>query len=223
MKAQSLEPDREQLTTFVKALFKYAAPEGYVSLRAFRDDASNKVFRITSIPLAGGLDSLIDAAEDDARRAANDPNKIVFCPPVATFTNKNHAREEDIAEGLVLSVDCDERPQAGRQQLEQVLGPPTVVVASGGEWMNGGAPEPKLHTHHRLSKPASGKDELELLKLARKLATIIAGGDPSNVPISHPIRWPGSYHRKGEPKLCRIVAANPDREIDLVAAVKKLT
>ena len=38
----------------------------------------------------------------------------------------------------------------------------------------------------------------------------------------HPIRWPGSWHRKKEPKLCRIVALNDDAEIDLATALEVL-
>ena len=38
----------------------------------------------------------------------------------------------------------------------------------------------------------------------------------------HPIRWPGSVHRKGEPKLARIVELNEDAEIDLGDALEAL-
>ena len=68
--------------------------------------------------------------------------------------------------------------------------------------------------HWRLAEPAIGNN-LSLLNRARKLATALVGGDPSNVPIVHPIRWPGSWHRKGEPRLCEIETADPDREIVL--------
>jgi hypothetical protein len=61
----------------------------------------------------------------------------------------------------------------------------------------------KLHAHWRLAVPARGA-ELEDLKLARTLAARLVGGDPSNMPIVHPIRWPGSWHRKAEPRLCEI-------------------
>ena len=33
-----LEPDREQLKTFIKALFKHAGTEGYVSIRSFYEN-----------------------------------------------------------------------------------------------------------------------------------------------------------------------------------------
>ena len=132
--------------------------------------------------------------------------------------------KSDLAEGLTLSVECDAHARAAQVKLEELLGPATVVVESGGEWTDPetGKIEPKLHTHYRLKAPAGSKSEQEKLKLARKLAAKIVGGDPSNVPLVHPIRWPGSLHRKGDPKLCHIVSLNPDAEIDLDTALEIL-
>jgi RecA-family ATPase len=87
--------------------------------------------------------------------------------------------------------------------------------------MPGGLSHDKLHIHFRLMQPARG-DELAKLKRARRLAMRLAGGDASNVPIVHPIRWPGSWHRKHEPRLCEIETLEPDREIDLDAALDAL-
>ena len=39
------------------------------------------------------------------------------------------------------------------------------------------------------------------------------------MPAVHPIRWPGSWHRKSDPVLCSIDTAFPDNEIDLVKAL----
>src|SRR5262249_179746 len=133
-----LEPNRDQIEIFVNALFRYAAPQGFVSMRAFFEDGGRKPFRITPTSLAGGLNFVIDVAEDDARRAANDPKPVVFCPPIASFTNKERATEKDIAEGYPLSVECDRSPQAAREELERLIGPATVVVRSGGLWADAG-------------------------------------------------------------------------------------
>ena len=38
----------------------------------------------------------------------------------------------------------------------------------------------------------------------------------------HPIRWPGSWHRKKTPRLARIVALAEDTEIDLGEALERL-
>ena len=218
------KPDREQMQRFVRALFKHAAPGNWVSLRSFIEDRDDvPPFKITTVKLNGNLDILIDKACRDAALAADAHAKIVFAPPIATFTNNEHAREIDLAEGLALSTECDTNAQAARARLEQLLGPATAVVQSGGEWVDPdtGELKPKLHTHHRLTTPARDASALAKLKLARKLAAEIVGGDPSNAPTVHPIRWPGSWHRKNKPTICRIVELT-DNEIDLDAALKAL-
>jgi hypothetical protein len=225
-----LKPDRDQVETFVTALFKHAGTEGFVTCRSFPDDASIKPFSIKSAFLEGGLKSVVDIAVDEAANAANAPLKIVFCPPIAIFKGTRlkkswQAREQDVLRGLALSVECDERAQAARVRLEKMLGPATIVTLSGGQWKDPTTSEvyPKLHLHWRLKTPAEGKAQLAALKKARDLATMLVGGDPTNKAICHPIRWPGSWHRKGEPVLCRIETENLDREIELDAALKALT
>jgi hypothetical protein len=162
-------------------------------------------------------------AEEDAYRAANAPKKVVFCPPIATFKVKDSAADADIRQGLALSVECDAHPKIAREKLELLLGPATVVVASGGIWTDPatGEPHAKLHLHWRLTVPAEGP-RLALLKEARRFATRIAGADLSNVPPCHPIRWPGSWHRKGDPVLCAIDTLWVDNEINLDAALVAL-
>jgi hypothetical protein len=216
-------PDRDQLDLFVRALFKHATPGFWLSLRAFLEKGAGRP-RITPIQLSGGLKGVIDLIYREVELAARAPQAVVFCPPIATFSNGGRAREIDLAEGLALSVECDAHARAARAKLEALLGPATAVVASGGEWTDPEASdtEPKLHLHYRLKAPTRSKEEHQKLKLARKLAAKLVGGDPSNVPLVHPIRWPGSLHRKGEPKLCRIIELNPDAEIDLDAAVAHL-
>jgi RecA-family ATPase len=218
-----MEPARDQIEIFVEGLFRHASRQGYVSLRAFHDNGSNKVFRITPTGLSGGLKFLIDVAEDDAGRAANWPQPVVFCPPIAVFVSKDNAKDANVAEGLALSVECDKQPREAKLKLEQILGSATFVVASGGKWTNPetGETEDKLHLHWRLNPPARGED-LAKLKEARGIAARLVGGDPSNKPICHPIRWPGSWHRKAEPTLCRIIEQNPDSELDLATALAAL-
>ena len=217
-----LEPDRDQIEQFVDAVFRHVGTKGFVSLRSFFEGDDTKPARISGTSLAGGLRYLMDAAEDDARRACQHPLPIVFCPPLAVFGNKDRARQQDLTLGPVLSVEIDEHPREALAQLEVVLGPATVVVRSGGLWVNGGGkPEDKIHAHWRLTKPAEGAD-LANLKQARDLATRLVGGDPSNKPVVHPLRWPGSWHRKAEPRLCEIECLDPDREINLDTALAAL-
>ena len=65
--------------------------------------------------------------------------------------------------------------------------------------------------------------DIAKLKQARILAARLVGGDPSNAPINHPIRWPGSWHRKAEPRLCVIDTLNADIEIELGEALALLS
>src|SRR5262249_21903083 len=71
-----------------------------------------------------------------------------------------HAREEDLLEGPVFSVELDENPRLALAKLEQLLGPPTLVVRSGGTWTNPetNAVEDKLHAYWRLKEPARDED-----------------------------------------------------------------
>jgi hypothetical protein len=221
--APALAPDREQLSLFVETLFRHASPLGIVSIRSFHEGNSSKKPRISPTRLTGGLKFLVEVAEDDAYRAANHPEAMVFCPPICTFKNKDSAGEKDLDQGLTITVECDARPRRARVTLETILGSATLVVRSGGQWTDPvtGEVEDKLHLHWLLKVPASG-EALKTLKQARALATKLVDGDPSHVPISHPIRWPGSWHRKREPVMCSIETANPDVEIDLAAALGKL-
>jgi hypothetical protein len=223
---RALEPDREQMATFIRGMFKNATPDAAVSLRAFLEDSpsGSKAFFIVRTKVTATCDELTEAAIKVARRAARAPEKVVFAPPIATFNHRWRAREEDLAEAPALSVECDARPASGRSKLVALLGPTTFDIASGGKWTNPetGEVEPKLHLHGRLTAPARTKDEHAMLKEARALATRIAGADASAVTAVHPLRWPGSWHRKAEPRLCRIVGGNPENEIELGAALKAL-
>jgi hypothetical protein len=214
-----LEPDRDQIEIFTDALFRHVDSEGFVSLRAFTHD--NKPFCTEAIGLNHGLKPLVDAAQDRARRAAQARESVVFCPPVATFSNMHSATEKDLHEGPALSVELDSYAQHGLETLEAILGLATLVVRSGGRWFDeDGVQHDKLHAHWRLIRPARGEAELAELKQARALATQLAGGDPSNKTIVHPIRWPGSWHRKAEPRLCEIGEHHVDNEIDLRTALR---
>ena len=123
------------------------------------------------------------------------------CPPLATFGNDKTAAENDITEGFTVTVECDENPDAARVKLEAILGPATTVVRSGGVWNDGnGVTQDKLHLHWRLAnRRVSGKT----LSTQASAEILRAPGraDPTSIPICHPIRWPGSWHRKSQPRI----------------------
>jgi hypothetical protein len=218
-----LKPDKEALRGFVYAMFRYAGSEGYASLRSFVE-GDTKSFRIIPVGLNGGPGFLCEAAADEAYRAANAPERVVFCPPLAIFLYPDNAKQSNLLAGLALSVECDEHARNAVATLEQLLGPATAIVRSGGAWTDPetGQVEDKLHIHFRITGSARGGEALTKLKRARELATAIVGGDPSNVPVVHCIRWPGSFHRKGDPRPCAFETLSPDAEIELDTALAAL-
>ena len=124
-------------------------------LRTFAE-GSNEVLGSVRVPLNGaGLDPIVDHAAHQATKAANAARPAVFAPPVATFIG-SRTRERDLGNGLVLTVEADQAPAIARRNLQFVLGPPTVVVASGGHWTDPetGEVEDKLHLHWRCREPS---------------------------------------------------------------------
>ena len=222
----ALSADRGQLQRFIDATFAYADRDSFVSLRCFRDDVDGIALRDEwrCVRVTGNADDLVDAAEDLATLAALDAAPIVFAPPVCSFKTADKADAANLANGLVITAELDSNPAAGRARLEAVLGPATVVVESGGLWLDPETGEllPKLHLHWRLEKPTRTPIEHDFLKEANQLATTLAGGDPTAVPLVHPLRWAGSWHRKATPRMARIVDGDITREIGLADALNKL-
>jgi putative DNA primase/helicase len=116
-------------------------------------------------------------------------------------------------------------PRTGLARLQAILGPATVVVTSGGQWTDPttGNVLDKLHLHWRLTEPTRSADDHDRLREARRLATMLAGGDPSAMPPVHPLRWPGSWNRKREPgRMARIAHLNEAVEVELGDALERL-
>jgi P4 family phage/plasmid primase-like protien len=225
-----LAGDRGEIERFVAALFPYADDGTWVSLRAFHQfRADVPPERIVPVQLDGADRSmLIEQATETATWCATQDHPIVFAPPIVTFSNSHHARAQDLANGLVLSVELDRGDTtAAWARLEYLLcSAATVVMASGGEWVNPATGEvhPKLHLHWRLSEPTRTEDEHARLRQARDLAAQLVGGDLSAKPVVHPLRCPGSWNRKDErcPRMAHIIAGNDAAEIHLAEALEAL-
>jgi hypothetical protein len=214
--------EHQQISQFVRTLFKHAQ-DGFVQLRMFIDDKDRGgreslygyPWRAVHV---GDLDKLAVIAAQAASIAARSPEKVNFCPPVATFTGTDKAAEEDLCQGLTIMVELDEQPDQSRHTLESLLGRPTLVVKSGGTWTEPktGEVQERCHLYWRLSQPVSGNDAR--LKQCRTWASDLVSSDPTGRPVNHPLRWPGSWHKKGEPRLCRISEINETVEIEFEAA-----
>jgi hypothetical protein len=217
------EPALEKLSRFSAAIFKHAKPNGFVSLRAFPDAVKNgKTIFIDPISLGDPQFNAVVA--ERARQAAEWPIPAVFCPPCATFKTATNATTENIFEGVVLSIECDKNPGAAVTLLRKLLGEPTLIVASGGEWEDPGTGEveQKVHIHWRLKTTAVSAREHKRLREARDLATKLVGGDSTNIPLVHPIRWPGTWHRKKNPPRLADIVSQSENEIDLDEALEIL-
>lgn len=153
-----LVPDRQALACFADIMFRYARPDGYISLRAFPGKSNGgkkeKPIFIESIQI--GDSDFLDIATERARQAATWPAPAVFAPPVATFKNGRDAKGDNLDEGVGISTECDQTPQTARATLEALLGAATVVVESGGQWVDpppaGGRrrrPDDRDHLHRR--------------------------------------------------------------------------
>ena len=220
----NLSADRAELGRFVRALFCNVDADGYVSLRTFEHQRGAKPVEIRAVQINGeGLEPIVAQATGAANRAAKFERPTVFAPPVCTFRSANRAAETDLANGLCLAIECDDHPTEACGRLIGLLGGVTAIVASGGEWAHPetGELEPRLHVYVRLREPTRTPEDHAQLKRANRLAAALVGSDPSAVPLVHPLRWAGSVHRKGAPKLCRISDLR-EFEVDLADAVERL-
>lgn len=223
--APLLIAQRDEIAHFVNALFRYADAASVVGLRSFEHEPGAPPL-LQGWPVIGAdLSDLVDQACQAATNAANAPRPMVFAPPVATFSKVGRANEENLANGVALSVEIDKGDTSSQQlRLEHLLGPATVVVASGGTWTDPVTGEcfNKLHLHWRLSEPTRTPVEHLKLKAARRAATLLVGADGTAVPAVHPLRWPGSWHRKDKPRLAMIAGGDDAAQIHLDAALELL-
>jgi hypothetical protein len=113
----------------------------------------------------------------------------VFAPPVATFTGPQQAGTDDLANGLTLALELDSgNPMAAVRKLGALIGPPTVVMRSGGTVIDaGGAGHAKLHAHWRLSEPTRTPEDHAKLRAARHAAALLTGADRSAASLAHPL------------------------------------
>ena len=216
-----LAVDRSQIAQFYDVMFRHV-PEGSVlSLRTF-DQFNRGIPALEIKPLALTSDAAADVAAivAAAQRATDHPNATVFAPPVATFANRHHARSQDLEHGVAISMEVDEGdPNEALAKASAILGPPSLVMHSGSETAEG---KPKLHAHWRLTDPTAAPEAHEKLARARKMLAGLVGGDPTASPVNHPLRWPGSWNRKGTPRMATICTVNEDVEVSLDTAFDAL-
>src|SRR3569833_3309839 len=90
--------DRSEISHFVEALFPYAEPGRFLSLRAF-DQLRNDVppLLVRPLKLNGNINQMIDDIADAAQQAADYSRPAVFTPPICSNGNPDRARAIDVS------------------------------------------------------------------------------------------------------------------------------
>lgn len=208
----------DHLSTFIAAIFKHCTSGGDVCLYVFPHTGPRKAERQEWV---GRHD--LSAMRSMVEFARGRPSSV-FCPPVALYGPALNARglrtsaDANILEAPAIALELDATPAESRALAEAVLGTPTLVIRSGGVTATG---EDKLHLYWRLTVPARSQEERDKLKAIRGALAEVFNGDTSGVPLGHPMRWPGSWHTKGEPRLCEIIEQS-EAEVDLDQAYDAL-
>lgn len=115
-------------------------------------------------------------------------------------------------------IDFDKgNPDESLKAVEDLIGPATVIVESGGRTEAGA----KLHAYWRLSTPATLSDVPLACAVREELANRF-NGDPSFKQAAQVIRIPGSVHFKGQPKLVTLRTVRQDATVNLQAVVDAL-
>jgi hypothetical protein len=221
-----LQADEAHTRRFLNTIFKHCAGiEGWFTLRAFEHAREGRPPVVNKwVPFDRNLVSETVAVATLVANLTGE-DRAVFSPPVAIFGNElnkkgdnRFAGESNVVAAPALAAELDKNPQAALAALVEILGEPTILVASGGMWEG----QPKLHAYWRLGEPARSREDLAALKHARRVAAKLAGADHTGITISHPMRMPGSWHTKGEPRLCEVIGGSPARDIKLSWAVEEL-
>ena len=113
-------PDITEVGRFIELLFCHANGEHWISLRAFRHHEGTPPLFMEGVKLCAP--DLAERIRQCIATTANHRKAAVFAPPVATFTSRYSATMKDLAEGPVLSVECDEQAVAARLRLSELLG-----------------------------------------------------------------------------------------------------
>lgn len=213
--------DRSTLGRFIASVFKgIESGNGHVMFRSVEHRGKERALGHWHPFGHGLLSAATRAATETAARVGDEA--AVFCPPPcvfgdSTFQGRRRASEDNVIACGVVALELDERPNEMLGEATAILGRPTLVMRSGGIWPGTTGPEDKLHAYWRLTAPATTEDDLGRLKKVRYGLQKLCGGDGTANPVSHPMRWPGSWHTKGEPRLSTIVSET-ENEIALADA-----
>ena len=202
------EPDPEQIAQFMEVVFGYC--DGLIPIRSFIDKGQGFDGRPHNIWINAG-DTVTDKMTTFANWAAREGAAVYVIP--GTVDAPGQAKAGDILQMQAVVVDIDTGDiVAKRAHLERHLGPPTMVVESGGVTPEG---QRKAHVWWKLTEPAEGSDIARVTRIRGDIAAKV-GGDMHFRSAHQPIRVAGSVYYKNSLKTqVRIVELNAGLERDL--------
>ena len=208
--ATEITIDAAAITTFVDVVFGYC--EGLIPVRGFVDQGQGFDTRPHNIWIPADA-TAADRLATCATWAAREGTAVYVIP--GTVAEHGQARAEHVLQMQAIVVDLDAGDVAAKlTHLEQHLGPPTLLVESGGRTAEGQA---KLHVWWQLNEPAEGEDLARLCALRGAIADKV-GGDTHFRSAHQPIRVPGTLYRKhGTQRVVTIRRHAPGHELDLAS------
>ncbi len=172
-----LEPDRAQITIFAETVF--AECEGLIPLRAFAEKGQTRQPAPETVWCPTDAQAIIRFVE----RAARSGHAAYVIP--GTVQHVGEARAANIRQMRAVVADLDDGDiESAYTHLVEHLGPPSLVVESGGRTAEG---QSKLHLWWKLTEPAKGADVERLCRLRGEIAAK-AGGDLHFASAHQPIR-----------------------------------
>ena len=191
------DPDPEQIAVFLDTVFSWC--EGLIPLRGFVDKGQGRDGKPHNIWIPAD-----DSAPEKLATFAGWANRegaAVYVIP-GTVEEQGQARAADVLQmqAVVVDLDAGDIP-AKLDHVTRHLGPPTLIIESGGRTPEGAA---KLHVWWQLTEPSEGEDLVTLCRLRGEIAVKV-GGDTHFRSAHQPIRVPGTvYHKHGHQRLVQI-------------------
>ena len=210
------EPDPEQIAQFMEVVFGYC--DGLIPVRSFIDKGQGFDGRPHNIWIDAG-ENVTDKMTTFANWAAREGAAVYVIP--GTVAEPGQAKAADIQQMQTVVIDIDTGDIAAkRAHLERHLGPPTMVVESGGITPEG---QRKAHVWWKLTEPAEGGDIARITRLRGDIAAKV-GGDMHFRSAHQPIRVAGSVYYKNSLKTqVQIVELNAAHERDLAEFIEAVT
>lgn len=202
-----VEPEPVQIAIFLDVVFGWC--EGQIPVRGFVDMGQGKEGRPHNIWI--DADAAAPAKLATFANWAWREGAAVYVIP-GSVAAAGQAKSADVLQmqALVVDLDAGDIP-AKLDHLLHHLGPPTLIIESGGRTAQGAA---KLHVWWKMTEPAEGAALAELCRLRGEIALKV-GGDTHFRSAHQPIRVAGSvYHKHGHQRLVQIREHHPI-EVDL--------